>query len=285
MEIKIEKLHNQAVEAALKQNWETAIKLNLDIIALDPSYIDAYLGLGFAYMHVSNLKEAKAQYKKALDIDPVNIIAQNNVDKLNVLLKNGSNYSHEDIQISLSPETFMHTEGRTRIVTLSAIGQADVLAMLKIGEHVYLKSKKRRIEVRNKKGEYIGCMPDDISKRLTFFIEAKTEYDTIIKAATKNSVDVFIKETVKGAKVKHYISFPENIQEDLKKIMHYHDGQTVSSDSSETQRDEDGNELFDEDDVEDLDELARTQEDDEDDDLEYLSELEEDDDDSDEDDM
>ena len=93
MEIKIEKLHNQAVEAALKQNWETAIKLNLDIIALDPSYIDAYLGLGFAYMHVSNLKEAKAQYKKALDIDPVNIIAQNNVDKLNVLLKNGSNYS------------------------------------------------------------------------------------------------------------------------------------------------------------------------------------------------
>jgi len=178
----------------------------------------------------------------------------------------------------------MHTEGRTRIVTLSNIGQADVLAMLKIGEHVFLKSKKRRIEVRNKKGDYIGCLPDDISKRLAFFIEAKTEYDTIIKAATKNSVDVFIKETVKGAKVKHYISFPENIQDDLKKIMHFHDGQTVSSDDSQ-QHDEDGNEIFDEDDVEDLDELARTHEDDEDDDLEYLSELEEDDDDGDEEDM
>ncbi len=288
METKLDKLHTQAVDAALKQQWPEAIAHNLEILALDPTYIDAFLGLGFAYMQTGKLKDAKTQYKAALEIDPVNLIALNNIDKLNILLKNGGDYSSDDVDVSLSPETFMHTEGRTRVVTLSNIGQADVLARLKIGEHVYLKAKKRRIEVRTKKGDYVGALPDDISKRLAFFIEASSEYDTIIKASTKNSVDVFIKETVKGSKVKHYISFPDNIQDDLKRIMHHNDleGMEVTTDGSHDQsEDEDG--AFDEDDVLDLDALAHrgSSDEDEDDDIEYLSELENDDSDQDEEDL
>ena len=258
VEIKIEKLHKQAVDAALAQDWDSAIELHKDILTLDTDYTDAYLGLGFAYLQKGNLKEAKKNYRKALDIDTVNIIAQNNIEKINILLKKGGAVPDDDGEVSVTPDTFMHIKGKTRVITLSNIGQADVIAKLKIGEHVTLQVKKRRVEVRNKKGEYIGCLPDDISKRLAFFLEAKSVYETIIKAATKNSVDIFVKEKRKGAKVRNFISFPDNIQEDLKTIMNKDmrdEGDPGNDDMDEDTSENDSED--DEDTVDDLEELAK----------------------------
>jgi tetratricopeptide (TPR) repeat protein len=278
MEIKIEKLYNQAIDAALAKDWTTAIALHKEILSIDPQYLDSLLALAFAYMQTGDLKAARATYRAALDIDPVNVIAQNNIEKISILLKRGNTVYDEEDDVVVSSDTFMHTEGKTRVVTLSNIGQADVLAMLKIGERVLLKSKKRRVEVRNKKGEYVGCLPDDISKRLAFFLEAKSEFETIIKAATKNNVDVFIKEKVKGPKVASYISFPENIQDDLKSIMNKDFDETDTSedeDGEETPEDvlEEPTEVY-----EDLEELARET----DDEGEYLLSLEQEEEDEDE---
>lgn len=277
MELKIEKLYNQAVDAALSKDWKTAINLHMQILSIDPHYIDSYLALAFAYLQQGDLKTSKTYYKNALDLDPVNIIAQNNIEKINILLKKGGSLDHED-DVVVTSETFMHTEGKTRVVTLSNIGQADVLAMLKIGELVFLKLKKRRVEVRNKKGEYVGCLPDDISKRLAFFLDAKSEYDTIIKAATKNSVDIFIKERKKGAQVKNYISFPENIQDDLKAIMNkdLDDPDNPSTDDDDDE--EEIEDIYEPDHFSDLDDLGKDRDDD---DVDFLSEIEEDDDDDD----
>ena len=257
MEIKIEKLHKQAVDAALSQDWDTAIQLHSEIIELNPNYTDAYLGLGFAYLQSGDLKKAKQNYRKALVIDSVNIIAQNNIEKINILLKKGSSVDQDDNDDTVAPDTFMHIKGKTRVITLSNIGQADVVAKLKIGERVTLQVKKRRVEIRNKKGEYVGCLPDDISKRLAFFLEAKSAYEAIIKSATKNSIDIFMKETRKGAKVKNFISFPDNIQEDLKTIMNRQSPTQNPEDEDADENDEDHDGDEDEASVEDLEELAK----------------------------
>ena len=125
---------------------------------------------------------------------------------------------------------------------------------------MFLKMRKHRIEVRNKKEEYVGCLPDDISKRLIFFLEAKSKYDCIVKSATKNSVEIFIREKYKGAKVRNFISFPDNIQEDLSVII----GKTTSN--TDPGSPETGNECDEELDetesVEDLEELAKKAEED-----------------------
>lgn len=269
MEMKIDKLYKQAVDAAISHDWDTAIALHKEILNIEPQYIDSHLALAFAYMQKGDLKLAKSSYRTALDIEPLNVIATNNLEKIQILLKKGTSYNQSNENVKVTSDTFMHTEGKTRVVTLSKIGQADVLAMLKIGEHVFLKLKKRRVEVRNKDGEYVGCLPDDVSKRLAFFIEAKSEYETIIKAATKNNVDVFIKETVKGPKVSSYISFPENIQDDLKSIMN----KDTDEDENPSGDDEDDEIEDDEDEHSefvDLEELARET----DEDGDYLLSLE-----------
>lgn len=269
MELRIEKLHKQAVDAAVGQNWDEAIALHMHILDINENYEDAHLGLGYAYLQKGDYKNAKKYYLSALKLDPVNQIARNNLDKINILLKKGPTSDDDNDEISLRADMFMHIEGKTLDVTLSNIGQADVLAKLKIGQKVELIVKKHRIEVRNRKGEYIGCLPDDVAKRLAFFINAKSIYETIVKSSTKNSVDVFIKESKKGTRVNNFISFPDNIQEDLKKII----GNTNPDDKESKDSDESDEDDEDEDsEFEDLEELAKKSEEEPEEDL--MSEIE-----------
>jgi hypothetical protein len=88
--------------------------------------------------------------------------------------------------------------------------------------------KKRRVEVRTSNGEYIGTLPDDLSRRIIFFIKAKSEYVTYVKESTLTRVIVFIKEEKKGRTVMHQISFPQNIQKKL-------DESTVNEDKEEAE--------------------------------------------------
>ncbi len=279
MEIKIQNLHNQAVDAALDHNWQKAIELNKRILEISSNNLDAFLGLGFAYMQQGIFTDATDYYTKALDIDPINIIARNNLDKLAILSKKGAPHTSSDKRdFVLSPEIFMNVKGKTRTIVLLNLGLAEVIAGLKIGERVFLKSKKRRLEVRNKKEEYIGCLPDDISKRILFFLDANTEYEIIVKEATKSNVEIFVREMKKGAKVKNFISFPDNIQDDMKRIIGKQDSDEESIEIIELSDDDQ-----DVDAVDDIDRLASELDEEEDDD--FLSELEsEDDDDEDEDD-
>lgn len=213
MELQIENLHKQAVDAAISSDWEKAVMLNKKIIELNGEYLDAYLGLGFANLQMANYKESKKYYQEALKIDPNSIIAHNNIEKISILAKSGNKTSND---LPVDPNIFMNLRGKTKVVTLLNVGKPDVLVKLSIGEKVELRIKKRRLEVRNERDEYVGALPDDISKRLIFLLEGKSNFNTFIKASTKNSVDVFIKEEKKGRKVKNFVSFPDNIQDDFK---------------------------------------------------------------------
>jgi len=234
MELQIENIHKQAVDAAIANNWAKAIELNTKVIALNPEYLDAYLGLGYAHLQLRKYKESKKYYQEALKIDPNNFIARNNIEKVSILSKSGNTSSNE---LPVDPNIFMNLRGKTKVITLLNVGKPDVLVKLNIGEKVELRIKKRRIEVRNVADDYIGALPDDISKRLMFFLEGKSTFSTFIKSSTKNSVDVFVREEKKGRKVKNFVSFPENIQDDFK----FMQNKSGDDDSSETS--EDGDDL------------------------------------------
>lgn len=213
----IEELKNQAIEAAIKGKWQEAIKLNEKILSENENDLDTYLRLGFAYLEIGELTKAKRAYLKALKIQPGHQIAINNLEKIRILQKARQKIKKEGRKnFYLDPNLFLDVPGKTKVVSLVNLGQLHILAKLKIGQKVNLKIKRRKIEVRTDEGEYIGALPDDLSKRLTLFIKAKSKYSCYIKGASKKNVEVFIKEEKKGRKLKHYLSFPKNFQDDLK---------------------------------------------------------------------
>jgi len=209
--IDIELLEQQAIDAAINLRWDQALSLNKQIIKLDENNECAYLRLGFIHLQLKDVVKAKKYYSKALKLQPRNAVAVQNLERIKVLEKTKP-HKDDNHQISFNPDLFMETAGKTKMVTLSNLGQKDILARLTIGETVNLKIKKRRVEVRTTSDDYIGTLPDDVSKRLIFFFKAKSTYLTYIKESTLTRVIVFIKEEKKGKSVASQISFTQNVQ-------------------------------------------------------------------------
>lgn len=210
----IERLENQAINAAIHFHWQEAVGLNEKIIKLDKKNLPAYLRLGFASSQIQKFAAALKFYKKALTIQPSNNIAKENIERLQFLQFKSTKKSKKTATF-LDPNLFLESTGKTKSVTLVNIGQKNILAQLTVGQEVELKFKKRKVEIRTKENEYIGSLPDDLSRRLLVFLKAKSKYKVYVKDATLNRVTVFIREETKGKKVQLYLSFPQNIQSQI----------------------------------------------------------------------
>lgn len=253
-------IQESAVNAAIAGDWKKAVGLNDEAISIDEDNVDSYLRLGYAHMQLSNFTKAKKAYTKALRLQPGNQIAKNNLQKIKVLEKKDHEPEDQQIDRPIDPYLFINVMGKTKVVTLTNLGQADVLAKLKIGQHVTLKKKKRHVEVRTESGKYVGALPDDISKRLIYLIDNESEYSTYVKEALNNNVDVFIKENRMGRKVRKFVSFPKNIHDNLKMMMNEEENK---KDDDTAQDEEDSDDTQDEDEAPvDLEQLAENIEED-----------------------
>jgi len=176
----IEILEQKAIDAAINSAWEHAIIHNESILKTDKKNIDALLRLGFAFIQVEKMDQAKIYYKRALRLQPSNRVAKENLERISILeTKKGNGDMGKNI--SLDPSLFLEIPGKTKSVILVNPGQKNILAQLMVGQEVFLKSKKRRIEARTKGNEYVGSLPDDVSKRLIIFLKAGSEFSAHIK--------------------------------------------------------------------------------------------------------
>lgn len=227
-------LEQKSINEAVLGNWAKAATLNEKIVKDSKNNIDAYLRLGFANLQLGSITKAKKSYLKALKLHPASQIAISNLEKIRILEKKGDKFKSTGTKSpSVDPNLFLNIVGKTKVIALINIGQANLLVKLKVGQMLVLKIKKRRVEIRTETNEYIGALPDDISKRMIFFIEAGSEYEAFIKETSKNSVDIFIREVKKGRKVAHYTSFPKNIQDDIRLFMQDEEDRHHTEDETE----------------------------------------------------
>jgi tetratricopeptide (TPR) repeat protein len=194
--------HDDAITAALKQNWEQAVQLNEAILAQDAKSIDALNRLAFAYQQMGKPQKAKETYEKVLEIDQYNNIAQKNLAKL----KSKGPHTGSTSQF-VSPLMFLEEPGKTKIVDLVNLAPQPVLTHLCCGQTVVMKVKKHEIEIRDSENTYLGTLPDDVSFKLIRFIEGGNTYSAIIRSAAKNQLAVFLRELTRGSKFATMPSF------------------------------------------------------------------------------
>lgn len=230
----IDILEEQAINAAVNHQWEYAISLNKEILKHDPVNLGTFLRLAFASMQKYEYTQAKKYYKEALKIQPSNRIAQENLEKVSILEDKKKKYANS-ANPNLDPNLFLEIPGKTKTVKLVNLGQKEELAGLTIGQEVDLKIKKRRIEVRTKHNEYIGCLPDDVSRRLEFFLRENSVYKSYIKDTNLNDIVIFIKEESKGKKVQQYPSFPQNPNIFMSDIQKSQDDEPNAEDDDEAE--------------------------------------------------
>lgn len=201
---------NQAIQTALTGNWEEAIKLNKTLIEEDPGDVEALNRMGLAYSILGKNKLARETYQNVLNIDPLNSIAIKNLKKL----KNEPSKNSQDSEIILVNNIFLEETGRTKVVDLINLAQAELLLTLQTGQAVDISVKRLKVFI-SQGSKYVGVLPDDIGKRLIKLIKGGNKYEAFVKSTNQQNVTIFIRELKRATKLKDHPSFLQVVEKKL----------------------------------------------------------------------
>ncbi len=201
-------LNEQAIDAALSSRWIEALKINKQIIKVDPQNVDALNRQARAYMELGKSNLAKKYYTEALKFDPYNPIAQKNLKIIKSFKSNGSNRVplHNGAS-KLSASLFLQEPGKTKIVSLLKVAEPQKLSQAFCGMKVEMIIKNRGITIVDESSNYLGVLPDDVSYLMLRLLKGGNKYDSFIKSVKVNGLSILIKEIYRSKRFKNQPSF------------------------------------------------------------------------------
>ncbi len=206
-----------AIQMALQGQWERAVDLNRSILESFPADVDACNRLGKALTELGRYADARDSYMKAIEIDPLNLIARKNLSRLSTLGKSApKKKSKKAASQKLSPEMFIEERGKTTITEL-ARPDMEVANQLTAGDLVKLaRDKKGNVFVETMAGERFGDFESRLGQRLVKLLDGGNEYVAAISSLHEEGVKLFIRETLQGASQVGKLSFPATVTESVR---------------------------------------------------------------------
>jgi tetratricopeptide (TPR) repeat protein len=202
-----------AISLAMQGRWREAVAANEDIIASFPGDVDAYNRLGRAYIELGEYALAKEAYSRAMELDPYNIIAQKNLQRLSYL---GEGAGVADDSDQVDPQYFIEETGKTGVVALYRLAPLAVLAKMGAGDRVYLKVDGAGLNVENGRGEYVGQAEPKHGQRLIKLMEGGNRYSAAIVSVNEERVTVIFREIYQDPSQAGQLSFPPKGTEGLR---------------------------------------------------------------------
>lgn len=198
---------DEALAAAVELRWKDAIRINLEILHESKDDSDTINRLAFAYAQTGNTAQALKEYKRVLTIDPYNLIAKKNIERLKLCISSKKKDQPNGI-IFVAPDRFLEEPGKTKIVDCVNIAPTSAISQLHSGEELMFKSKKHGVELRRAcDNTYVGALPDDIAFRMNHLMSAGNTYCVHVKSMSKNCISVFIRELSRAKTLKNQPSF------------------------------------------------------------------------------
>ncbi len=209
--LELEKQKRQATELLVNGEYKQAIELLVHLQTLIPDDVDILLELAHGNWQLSRFDEAKKIYIRVLRLHPGNSIATKKLASIATMLQKAPD-GHKISPAVAGKRAALHDlieePGRAKSVRLSTIGKHEELALLTVGEEVFLSIRKRKIEVRDNRRHFVGYLPDDISKRLIELMGGGVTYQAFMHVVDKQECRVFIREIKKPTRYANVASFP-----------------------------------------------------------------------------
>lgn len=195
----------QAIELAMQSRWEEAAHANRAIIELFPSDVDAYNRLGKALTELGRYAEAREAYSKALELEPGNVIARRNLERLAAVAETGPARAEPSQRVD--PALFIEETGKTGVTTLQRLA-LDVAAKMSAGDRVELRPQGSTLAVETTGGEYLGQVEPKLSLRLLRLMQGGNRYAAAIASVSNSDCRVIIKEVYQDPSQAGRPSFP-----------------------------------------------------------------------------
>lgn len=206
-----EQQNTDAVAAALRNDWDLAVKLNTAILKECPEDVDCLNRLGKAHLELGDNKKACLLFKKVLKISRFDPIATKNLVRAQQNpAKKASKNGHSNNGNSSTPVAFLEEPGKTKIIALVNVAPANVLLNLNYADKIIITTKRHTVMATDQDGKYLGAFPDDLGHRLLVLTKGGNEYEAFVKGVSKNSITVFVRESVRAKKFHDTPSFAAN---------------------------------------------------------------------------
>lgn len=201
-----------AIDAAIFNNWQIAIKINQKIVEISPEDVEALNRLAHAYLSLGKMQKAQKIYAKVLEINPFNIIARKNLEKVSKLAtdKNGQTNGDNTASMGNPSAIFLYEPGKTKIINLLNLAPPIILASLTCAQKLSIIAKKHQVHITSGDGTYLGALPDDLAHRLIAFIQSGNQYEVYVKQASTKSLSVFVKEIFRSDKYSNQPTFTDS---------------------------------------------------------------------------
>lgn len=210
-------LPERAIALAMQNRWSEAADINRKIIELYPNDADAYNRLGKALMEMGRYRDALATYQRAIELDPNNIIAKKNVERLMHLADkvpaaprqatNGTKPAERE-GARINPNIFIEETGKTGLTTLINLAAPEVLLKLAAGDQVELRVNDSLLQVYDESGQLVGTVEARLAKRLIQLVQGGNKYAAAVTTASDSSITIIIRETYQHPSQRGKLSFP-----------------------------------------------------------------------------
>lgn len=185
----------EAREVALTGDWAHALDINTRFLERFPRDAEALNRKGRALLELGRLQEAWDAYSEALNVDPANMIARRNLQRLE-MLGNVELPARGDDEIVPSPRAgvFVEEVGKTWVDELTHAVEDPILASVSPGEQLQFEVQGSRVVVSSRKGERLGELEQRIAQRLIDLMEAGNRYEIYALGMSGHSLRFILRE-------------------------------------------------------------------------------------------
>ena len=202
---------DQAVKFAVNSRWSEAANVNREYLRVFGDEAEARNRLGKALSELGQITEARESYGKAIEIDPTNVIARRNLDRLAGIRDTSAAAA---VPSQLNTRLFVEETGTAGVAKLQAMGDGST-SMLDAGDLVNLQVQGNAVNVLTVAGEYVGMIEPRIGMRLSKMMAAGNQY-TAAMVTTTGDMKVMLRETFQHPSMIGKVSFPQGRKSDIR---------------------------------------------------------------------
>ena len=185
----------EARNVALTGDWEQSLDINVKFLERFPRDAEALNRKGRALLELGRYQESWDAYSEALNVDPANMIARRNLQRLEMLAGADEVTPHTGDPIP-SPRAgvFIEEIGRTWVDELTRAADESVLAVVSPGEQLTFEIRGTTVVVLSRTGAQLGELEERIARRLIDLVNAGNRYELYALGMSGHSLRFIIRE-------------------------------------------------------------------------------------------
>ncbi|MBM3943009.1 MAG: tetratricopeptide repeat protein [SAR202 cluster bacterium] len=206
-------LTKEAIDLALKGEWDAASQVNREILDQFADDVDSMNRLGKALLELGQYGEARVVLDKVITRAPYNTIAKKNLARL-AQLESAPTSCKQGRKPGGTPQLFIEESGKSGTTVLQQPVSRRVAATVAPGDPVTLTVEGQCIKVFTRDEEYLGKVEPKLGKRLIRLIEGGNKYTAAIIGVSERGISIIIRETYRDPRLHGVCSFPSKSKDE-----------------------------------------------------------------------